>query len=125
MKSLLVIMSLTVALLSLGLGQKSNAYQNLQVLPQDIPREQLSSLMKGFTQALGVRCSFCHVGEGDDLSTYDFPSDKKPSKAQARVMLGMVDHINREFLPNVAHDEYHSPEVTCMTCHRGKVNPEY
>ena len=33
-------------------------------------------VMPGFTRALGVRCSYCHVGEeGESLSTYDFASD--------------------------------------------------
>lgn len=123
-------------------------FQNLQVLPEDIPREQLIETMKGFTRALGVRCNHCHVGEGDDLRTYDFPSDAKPEKRAARVMIEMVRAINNDFLPRVeaieteheaggeghegAHAERHATEhaeahevarVTCMTCHRGQPEP--
>lgn len=92
-------------------------FQNLQVLPDDIPREQLVDTMKGFTRALGVRCSHCHVGEGNDLSTYDFPSDAKHEKRAARVMIEMVQAINRDHLPRLAaieghhegHEEGHHP----------------
>jgi hypothetical protein len=124
-------------------------FQNLQVLPEDIPRQELIDTMKGFTRALGVRCNHCHVGEGDDLSTYDFPADAKPEKRAARVMIEMVRAINGEYLPRVhevthaeghaaghaeshdAHAEGHEAEeeahemtrVTCMTCHRGQPEP--
>ncbi len=49
--------------------------------------------MKGFTRALGVRCSHCHVG-GNPLSTYDFASDENPNKGRAREMLRMLNSIN-------------------------------
>jgi hypothetical protein len=85
-------------------------FQNLQVLPEDIPRQELIDTMKGFTRALGVRCSHCHVGEGDDLSTYDFPADAKHEKRAARVMIEMVQAINRDFLPRVEHDHHDHQE---------------
>lgn len=37
--------------------------KNLQVMPKDWSGKRLSPVMKGFTNALGVRCSYCHVGE--------------------------------------------------------------
>ena len=37
--------------------------ENLKVLPKRTTPEQLRSAMMGFTRALGVRCSHCHVGE--------------------------------------------------------------
>src|SRR6185503_13100269 len=50
--------------------------QNLKVFPKDIPVRALLDTMGGFTRALGVRCSYCHVGnEGEPLSTYDFAAD--------------------------------------------------
>jgi hypothetical protein len=85
-------------------------FENLQVLPKDIPRQELIDTMKGFTRALGVRCNHCHVGEGDDLRTYDFPSDAKGEKRAARVMIEMVRAINGEHLPRmheVAHTAGH------------------
>jgi len=69
--------------------------ENLQVLPEDWTGQRLQPVMTGFTRALGVRCSHCHVGEeGHPLSTYDFPSDDNPNKERARTMLRMLGDIN-------------------------------
>lgn len=40
-----------------------DAFTNLQVLPKDITQSELIDLMAGFTRALGVRCTHCHVGD--------------------------------------------------------------
>ena len=37
--------------------------ENLQVLPKDWPGQRLAPVMRGFSRTLGVRCSYCHVGE--------------------------------------------------------------
>ena len=97
---------------------------NLQVLPDDIPMRQLIGTMQNFTRALGVRCTFCHVGqEGQPLTTYDFASDRKPEKETARRMLQMVGAINGEHLAKLASRSEPRVEVTCMTCHRGVSQP--
>lgn len=45
--------------------------ENLQVFSKDWPGSRLRAPMRGFTRALGVRCSYCHVGEeGQPLSAY-------------------------------------------------------
>jgi hypothetical protein len=68
---------------------------NIQVLNKDWPGSRLSPVMRGFTRALGVRCSYCHAGqEGKPLSTYDFASDQNPNKNRAREMLRMLGSIN-------------------------------
>ena len=60
--------------------------QNLQILPNDWPGSRLAPVMQGFSRALGVRCSYCHVGEENQpLSTYDFASDANPNKKRARL----------------------------------------
>lgn len=88
-------------------------YKNLKVFPKDITRAQLLANMKGFAQALGVRCTYCHVGEdGKPLSTFDFASDEKEHKLTARAMLLMAHRIN-------AQDFDGQMKVTCFTCHRG------
>lgn len=57
------------------------SFENLEVLPEDITFGELFQTMSGFTRALGVRCSFCHIGdENASLDEYDFPSDEKPTK---------------------------------------------
>ncbi len=96
-------------------------FKNLQVLPKDITREQLLTNMKFFAQSLGVRCTFCHVGEeGKPLSTYDFASDVKKEKRTARKMLAMVHRINSQ---DFGVTDFAQVKVTCFTCHRGSEHP--
>jgi hypothetical protein len=96
-------------------------FKNLQVFPKDIARPQLISNMKFFAQSLGVRCTFCHVGqEGQPLSTYDFASDAKLEKQTARAMLVMVHKINKD---EFAVTDFSKVKVTCFTCHRGATHP--
>lgn len=98
-------------------------FTNLQVLPKNISGSDLVATMKGFTSALGVRCEHCHVGEGNDLSKFDFASDAKPTKKAARTMVHMVEHINTEHLKGIG-DPARQPKVTCFTCHRGAKIPD-
>jgi hypothetical protein len=100
----------------------SPPFKNLQVFPKDIARPQLLSAMRFFSQSLGVRCTFCHVGvEGQPPSTYDFASDAKKEKLIARKMLAMVQRINTQDF-NV-QDGMSNAKVTCFTCHRGSMKP--
>src|SRR5690349_23543929 len=46
-----------------GGGQQQQAPQNLKFFPKDTPRDSLLPIMRSFTYALGVNCSFCHVEE--------------------------------------------------------------
>ena len=70
--------------------------------------------MKGATRGLGVRCEFCHVGEGDDLSKFDFVSDDKEHKKIARVMFEMVKYVNNEFMPKISTNSEHQHEIKCL-----------
>ena len=56
-------------------AQIPDKFENLQVLPKDTSRMDLINTMKDFAFALGTRCWYCHDGEGDDLSTFNFASD--------------------------------------------------
>jgi photosynthetic reaction center cytochrome c subunit len=97
--------------------------KNLQVLPKELTRQQVTNIMRGFTRALGVRCPYCHVGEeGADLSTFDFASDEKPTKKSGRVMLQMLEDVNTK-LAAVGDKPEGEPRVTCYTCHRGQPKP--
>jgi len=96
-------------------------HKNLKVLPADISGPQLIATMKFFSQSLGVRCTFCHVGaEGQPLSSFDFASDAKREKQTARKMLAMVHRINEQDFG--VHD-FSRVKVTCFTCHRGSTKP--
>ena len=98
--------------------------KNLKVLPSDIPVAALVDTMKGFTRALGVRCTYCHVGREDqDLEQYDFASDEKLTKQKARVMLRMVNAINTEHLSALPARRDPPIVVNCITCHHGLAQP--
>jgi tetratricopeptide (TPR) repeat protein len=98
--------------------------KNLKVLPADIPMRALIDTMAGFTRALGVRCTFCHMGkETEPLSSYDFASDEKTGKLKAREMLRMVMAINGEHLTKLVSRRSPPIVVTCATCHRGVTEP--
>ena len=98
--------------------------QNLKVFPKDIPVRALIDTMRSFTRALGVRCTYCHVGkEGEPLSSFDFPSDDKQTKTKAREMLRMVGAINTEYLTKLPDRRTPAISVACTTCHRGVAEP--
>ena len=101
-----------------------DSFTNLKVLPRDIPRDTLVNMMAGFTRALGVRCNYCHVGQPNQpLSAYDFASDEKLSKRNARVMIQMLRHINGEHLAQLETRVSPPTRVECATCHRGITPP--
>jgi hypothetical protein len=114
-----------LAIPALAWGQSTwKPPKNLKVLPSDIPIRALIDTMKGFTRALGVRCTYCHVGkESDPIESYDFASDEKTGKLKAREMLRMVLAINGEHLTKLVSRRDPAVVVTCATCHRGVPEP--
>jgi hypothetical protein len=100
------------------------SFTNLRVLPRDIPVRELVGMMAGFTRALGVRCTYCHVGEESmPLGEYDFASDDRPTKRKARLMLEMVGQINNVHLAGLEERSQPAVGVQCITCHRGQRRP--
>ena len=98
--------------------------ENLQVFPKDMPVRSLVDTMRSFTNALGVRCTYCHIGnEGETLNTFNFASDDKDAKKKARVMLQMVAAINNDHLAKLVDRKSPPINVSCMTCHRGVTDP--
>jgi tetratricopeptide (TPR) repeat protein len=97
--------------------------KNFQVFPKDFPKEKLQAVMKGFTRTLGVRCSYCHVGqEGKPLSTYDFASDENPNKKREREMYLMLGEINTH-LKKIEPSGDKRVNMWCGTCHQGRPRP--
>jgi tetratricopeptide (TPR) repeat protein len=97
--------------------------KNPKAFPKDFPAEKLQAVMKGFTRALGVRCSYCHVGqEGRPLQTYDFASDQNPNKERAREMYRMLGDINGH-LKKITPSGDRRVNMWCNTCHRGRPKP--
>ena len=122
-----IVLALVVALTSMGWvgtsrGQIPDTFKNLKILPKDIPKAELVSVMRSFAGSLGVRCGHCHVGENAaTLEGFDFASDDKEPKRIARVMMSMVQEINQEEIPKT---EIKDPvQVRCITCHRGVQKP--
>jgi hypothetical protein len=115
--------------------------KNLQVLPKDTPRNQVTALMRTFAMALGVRCEHCHTeapaaaapadaaapaagrggrGGGPPL---DYSLDDKETKKIAREMMKMVSDINGKYLPLTGRTFTDLTRVTCETCHHGLARP--
>lgn len=83
-------------------------FKNIKVL-NDIPADQLGRVMNIISASLGVKCSFCHVGE-------DFEKDDKKEKNTAREMLKMTFELNQRHFKGRL-------EISCNTCHNGREHP--
>ena len=123
--------------------------RNLQVLPKDTAPQEVGAIMRQFTRALGVQCTYCHVqntpppltaeeaaaqaaanppvagrgrgrGQGPQM---DFAADDKRQKQTARLMLTLVNGLNARIaaIPGRRAD---GSRVQCATCHRGVPNPQ-
>ncbi len=101
-----------------GGGRPAMQGTNLKVLPAGT---NLFQTMQGFTQALGVRCEFCHA-QNPDTHRNDFASDANPMKDTARAMIRMNMDINEKYLANLPNMT-DKPTISCGTCHRGQSVP--
>lgn len=124
-------LAVVAAAIALGLAsarshaQIPDKFTNLKVLPKDIQKPELVRIMRGFSNALGVRCIHCHAGtDAVDLSKVDFASDDKENKVIARSMMGMTKGINASLQTDIGAMRPAHLEVTCFTCHHGNRRPE-
>lgn len=102
--------------------QPTPAPKNLQILPKDISRPDLIARMQAFSQALGVRCQYCHVDE-DPGRENDLASDEKPPKNKARAMMRLTADLNTKLPEAVNKPAADATRVQCITCHRGVAIP--
>lgn len=121
---MLVIFSFTTSRnIDKGNEVKDPQWKNLKVLPKDISEDSLKVLMRGYNDALGVKCSYCHANN-PETKKMDFASDAKKEKEYARHMILMTRDINAK---NFNWDNAKNPEminvVTCTMCHRGNNSP--
>lgn len=122
MRSVPFVVVWMIALIAEARAQIPEKFTNLKVLPPDVDRRQLVGTMRDFASSLGVRCEFCHAGEGGpSLANMDFASDAKESKRSARTMLAMVRALNDEHLGRL--ETRSSTRVDCFTCHHGLSRP--
>jgi hypothetical protein len=117
--------SLLLMLLALSAGttaQIPDKFTNLQVLPKEIPKADLVSLMRNYAGDLNVRCGFCHTGgDPNTLQGVNFASDENDKKKTARLMMRMVQSINNDHLSKLGMKP--AAQVTCLTCHRRNSDP--
>ncbi len=124
-KSLLVTLSLAfLVVLSLAFTKDDERrYKNLKVLPKDITKNEMDTIMKHFTVALGVKCNFCHTFNTEQKAM-DFASDANKHKEVARNMMRMTKKINKKYFEFSSYSNIAtSLTVTCATCHNGKAEP--
>jgi hypothetical protein len=121
-----------IALLLLGTGlpvsplhaQLPDKFTNLKVLPKDVSKGDLTTMMREFSSALGVRCGFCHARKDPSpQSEFDWASDSKPEKETGRVMMRMTRLINTDEIPKITTKDPDRVEVKCATCHHGQERP--
>jgi len=120
-------------------------FKNLQILPKDISKDDLDSVMHHFTASLNVKCNFCHV-RNNETNKMDFAKDDKPEKLIARKMMLMSIDINTKYFKDIEEEMSKEKDhdmsdtnrikidgdsvrnmlsyVTCYTCHRGDAHPE-
>jgi len=91
----------------------SGDFKNLKVLPQNISKDSLMSLMQSYNTALGVKCNFCH--------SKDKAADDVHMKDVTRHMIQFTNQLNqKEFDP--IGPQYQNA-VSCAMCHRGTPKP--
>ena len=112
-------LAVTLALATPARAQApSDTTTNLKVFPVGTPRQDVIRAMREFDRALGVRCTYCHVGdERRPPKPADFALDDKPEKGRAREMMRMVADLNGTYLKRLDRRADPPVAVQCATCH--------
>lgn len=95
----------------------SEVFKNIQILKNVEAARFLRIMNGGYSKALGVACTHCHVSS-------DFASDDKRPKRAAREMAVMHRSINDQL--RAMHELQTEPSarpISCITCHRGEAIP--
>ena len=110
-------------ILTLGVCTAAGAQQKVEKKPEnvqvltDLSLRDLRTEMVMMSDALDVKCSYCHV-QGN------FASDDNRNKIAARKMLQMTRTLNEMYFTTAAAtDGTNLGHVTCFTCHRGSAHP--
>ena len=91
-------------------------FKNLQVFDKKVAPRELKKTMDGFTEQLGVKCTYCH-----NLDNY--ASDEMKHKLGARKMIQLVQYM-RANKAKYFKAEVKEEDISCGGCHRGKSEPE-
>lgn len=139
-KSIFVIVACLICVISFQAFTTSQQpmFHNLKILPKDISKDGLDSVMHFFTASLGVKCTYCHV-KNMETDKIEFAKDDKPEKQIARKMMLMNIDINKNHFQQIAEEmdsskfimptdtsavSYMLKYVTCYTCHHGDPHPD-
>jgi hypothetical protein len=98
----------------------AQVFRNIQLeWLKGVPAGRFLSIMNGgYSRALGVNCTHCHVEQ-------DFSSDEKRPKRAAREMAVMHRMVNdRLRLMQSLETPPDDRPINCFTCHRGAIRPE-
>ena len=90
------------------------AYNNY--ITHDFQSEELPEILK-ICKELGIKCSHCH-----DI---DDASKDTQEKEIARGMMKLTKSLNASFNTVSTEHENYKTYVSCWTCHRGNLKPEY
>jgi Photosynthetic reaction centre cytochrome C subunit len=124
-RSALIILSLACMVwISLAFTRQEDPWKNLKLLPKDITKKQLDSVMDHFSVSLNVGCDYCHA-ENADKTDMDFASDENKHKLVAREMLEMTYNINDKYFNYTGEVRNINTQlmITCYTCHNGSAMP--
>ena len=92
-----------------------SVFTNLQVLGGFPAVNLVRAMDQGWSKALGVSCTHCHVPG-------DWANDSKGPKSIARDMVRMGNVISTQ-LRSMEGLKDRRPIVNCTTCHRGQLKP--
>jgi len=91
-----------------------DVFKNVQVL-KGISVAEFMDTMGFFSSSLGLNCTGCHTTES--LGSWEkYADDALPRKRMTRVMVQMVNAINKNNFGG-------RRAVTCVSCHRGSTSP--
>jgi len=93
----------------------SLAFQ-IDSLAQDLQAETMVK-MQGFTEALGVKCDFCHSAPRGS-------GEIEPKRDIARAMIAMTLELNQKVQAATGKSPAEATRIECHTCHRGVTIPK-
>lgn len=90
-------------------------WKSLSILVDGPADRVLRVMEEGYSKALGVSCTYCHVPDR-------WESEEKQAKQSTRAMVALVSSILKE-LRSIPGLSSRNPTVNCTTCHRGEAQP--
>jgi hypothetical protein len=112
-----------IILIASSFKTQERIYKNLKILPKDITKPEMDSIMNSYNVALGVKCGFCHV-QNAHTKEWNHAADDNHHKRIARQMMTMTDKINKKYFKE-DNEGRKIPMVTCYTCHNGRKEPYF